>query len=155
MRKNLKILLTSKLTPQFIVPTVLFVQFWFGETLQAWAETGAPAGGGGAAPAPQQPGFGAMLFPFALMFAVVYFLMIRPQQKRMKQQQEMLGGLKSGDEVVTTSGILGTVSGLTDKVVTIEVADNVRIKMLKSQIAQVVKGNIKDLDEGSLARGGR
>ena len=72
-----------------------------------------------------------MLLPFAAMFAVVYFLMIRPQQKKMKEQQDMLGQLKHGDEVVTTSGILGTITGITEKVVTLEIADDVRIKILK------------------------
>ena len=78
--------------------------------------------------------------PFLLMFMVVYFLMIRPQQKKMKEQQEMLTTLKHGDEVITASGMLGTITGITDKVVTLEVADDVKIKMIKSQIAQVVKG---------------
>ena len=89
-----------------------------------------------------------MLFPFALMFGVVYFLMIRPQQKKAKEQQDMLGGLKHGDEILTTSGILGKITGITDKVVTVEVADNVRVKMLKSQVSQIVKGPIKDLEQG-------
>lgn len=105
-----------------------------------------PAGG---APASQTlgqaPGFGSMLFPFAAMFAVVYFLMIRPQQKKVKEQNEMFAQLKQGDEVVTSSGILGTIRGVTDKVITLEIADNVKIKILKSQIAQVVKGQIKDV----------
>jgi preprotein translocase subunit YajC len=98
-----------------------------------------------AAGAPPQPGIGGMLVPFAAMFAVVYFLMIRPQQKKMKEQQEMLTALKHGDEVLTASGILGKVTGITDKVVTLEVADNVRLKMMKSQVTQVIKGQIKDL----------
>jgi preprotein translocase subunit YajC len=102
----------------------------------------APAAGALAAPA---PGMASMLLPFAAMFAVVYFLMIRPQQKKMKEQQAMLGQLKQGDEVITTSGILGTVRGLTEKVVTLEIADDVKIKILKSQVSQVVKGQIKDL----------
>ncbi|OFZ69903.1 MAG: preprotein translocase subunit YajC [Bdellovibrionales bacterium RIFOXYD1_FULL_44_7] len=83
-----------------------------------------------------------MLIPFLLMFAVLYFLMIRPQQKKAKEQQSMLSALKQGDEVITTSGIIGTVAGLTDKVVTLEIADNVKIKILKSQVSQVVKGQI-------------
>lgn len=105
----------------------------------------APASAGGAAGAPGQAGFMATLFPFLLMFVVIYFLMIRPQQKRAKEQQAMLGGLKQGDEILTTSGILGTVHGITEKVVTVEVADNVRVKMLKSQVSQVIKGSIKDV----------
>jgi preprotein translocase subunit YajC len=106
-----------------------------------------PAGsaGSGAAPgAASQPGFASMLMPFAMMFAVVYFLMIRPQQKKLKEQQDMMAGLKQGDEVLTNSGILGKITGIADKLVTVEIADDVRVKMLKSQISQVVQGNIKE-----------
>jgi preprotein translocase subunit YajC len=110
----------------------------------SWADGPAvPAGTPTAAP--QQPGVGSMLVPFAAMFAVVYFLMIRPQQKKMKEQQDMLSALKQGDEVLTSSGILGKVAEITDKIVTLEIANNVRIKMLKSQVSQVIKGQIKDL----------
>ena len=64
----------------------------------------------------------------------------------MKNHQALISSLKQGNEVVTSSGILGTIRGLTEKVITLEVADNVKIKVLKSQIAQVVKGQIKDLE---------
>jgi preprotein translocase subunit YajC len=117
-------------------------------TLALGDEPAVPAGSApadGASAAAQQPGFVGMMLPFILMFAVVYFLMIRPQQKRMKEQQSMLTSLKHGDEIVCTSGLLGKVTGITDKVVTLEVADNVRVKMLKSQVAQVIKGQVKDL----------
>ena len=93
----------------------------------------------------QPPGLGSMLVPFLAMFAVVYFLMIRPQQKKAKEQQAMIGALQHGDEVITTSGILGKVTGITEKVVTVEIADNVRVKMLKSQVSQVLKGQLKDI----------
>jgi preprotein translocase subunit YajC len=104
-----------------------------------------PAGAGvapGGAPADGTPPPSGMmsLLPFAAMFGVIYFLMIRPQQKKLKEQQQMLAELKKGDEILTNSGILGTVSGITEKVVTVEVADNVRVKMLKSQVSQVIKG---------------
>lgn len=108
-----------------------------------------PAGTDGAAGAPGAPGMGSMLLPMVLMFGIVYFLMIRPQQKKMKEQQSMIQALKDGDEVITTSGILGTVAGMTDKVVTVEVASNVKIKMLKSQISQVVKGHLNDLESAT------
>lgn len=103
------------------------------------ATAGAPAAAGGS------PGLSGMLLPFLLMFGVIYFLMIRPQQKKLREQQQMLSALKHGDEVVTSSGILGKVTGIAEKVVTVEIADNVRVKMLKSQISQVVKGQIKDI----------
>jgi preprotein translocase subunit YajC len=120
--------------------------FYLGNLTQALAEgPAAPAAGSGAPGAPNQPSFLGSLFPLAAMFGVVYFLMIRPQQKKMKEQQALISSLKHGDEVLTQSGILGKITGITDKVVTVEVADNVRVKMMKSQVSQVIKGQIKDL----------
>lgn len=89
------------------------------------------------------------ILPFVAMFGVMYFLIIRPQQKKQKEQQSMLSALKQGDDVVTASGILGRVTGLTDKVVTLEIDDKVRVKMLKSQVVQVLKGQdaLKELKE--------
>ena len=108
----------------------------------AWADNTAVLAGSATAPSAPAAGSSAMLaqvVPFALMFAVIYFLMIRPQQKKMKDQQNMLSNLKVGDEVLTASGILGKIAEITDKIVAVEVADRVRVKMLKSQITQVVK----------------
>jgi len=99
----------------------------------------ATAAGGAAA---QQPGFMGMVLPFVLMFGVLYFLMIRPQQKKMKEHQRLLSEIKKGDEVLTNSGFLGKVTGMTEKVVTLELATNVRVKMMKSQVSQVVKGQV-------------
>jgi preprotein translocase subunit YajC len=106
---------------------------------------GVPAGVPTAAGTPPPPGILGMAMPFVMIFGVMYFLMIRPQQKKMKEQMQMLTALKQGDEVVTTSGMLGTVTGITEKVVTLEVDKDVRVKMLKSQVSQVVKGQVKDL----------
>jgi preprotein translocase subunit YajC len=75
---------------------------------------------------------------------VFYFLLIRPQQKRMKEQQAMLSRLASGDEVVTTGGILGRIIEVNDTFVTLEIADGVRIKVQKAQITQLMpKGTLK------------
>jgi preprotein translocase subunit YajC len=100
-----------------------------------------------AAPAAAAPGpsMAGMMMPFLLMFGVIWLMILRPQQKRMRDQQDTLKALQKGDEVLTASGILGTITGITEKVVTLEIADNVRVKMLKSQISQVIKGQIKDL----------
>jgi preprotein translocase subunit YajC len=114
---------------------------------RAWADQ--PATSGAAAPAPGAPpatSMAGMLMPFALMFGVIWLMVLRPQQKRMREQGDMLKQLKHGDEVLTSSGILGKITGITEKVVTLEVADNVRVKMLKSQVTQVVKGQIKELN---------
>ena len=98
----------------------------------AFAQGVKPAGPGG--------GLLEMLMPLALMFLVFYFLLIRPQQKRTKQHQEVLKNLKRGDEVVTASGIHGTIEGLTDAVLTLEISNNVKIKVDRHQVARVVKG---------------
>ena len=85
------------------------------------------------------------IVPFILIFVVMYFLMIRPQSKKMKEHQTLMSSLKDGDEVVTSSGILGSIQGMSDKVVTLEVAKNVQIKVLRSQVNQVVKGPIQEI----------
>lgn len=89
-----------------------------------------------------QPSLMGMAMPFLVMLAVMYFLMIRPQQKKAKEHQTMMSELKTGDEVVTSSGIIGTIAGMTEKVVTLEVSKNVQLKVLKNQVNQVVKGSI-------------
>lgn len=106
------------------------------------ATTGATAAQPGA---PQPPGLLGMAMPLLIMFGVLYFLMIRPQQKKVKEHQKLISALAHGDDVVTTSGMLGKITGIADRVVTIEVADNVKVKFLKSQVSQVVKGSIKEL----------
>jgi len=77
--------------------------------------------------------------PFILIFGVFYFLMIRPQKKKFEEEQNFLKSIKSGDEVYTKAGLIGTISGQTDKVVTLEVADGVKMKVLKGQIAGSTK----------------
>ncbi len=99
--------------------------FILSQNLFAQATGGAPAGA-------QNP---LMQFlPLVLIFVVFYFLMLRPQQKKLKEEQEMLSKLNKGDEVFTKSGILGTVHGLTEKVVTLDTGDGNKIKLLRSQI---------------------
>ena len=103
----------------------------FADTANTAVATGAPAA----------PSTVSMLLPFALMFVVFYFLLIRPQQKKMKDHEKMVQGLQKGEEVVTNSGIIGKIHGMTDKVVTLEVDNNVRIKVLKSQVASVIRND--------------
>lgn len=92
---------------------------------------------------PAQPSLMAMLMPFGLMFLVFYFLMIRPQQKKMKEQENLINSIQKGEEIVTQSGIFGKVTEVADKIVTLEIANNVRIKILKTQIATVLRGEQK------------
>ncbi len=77
----------------------------------------------------------AQFVPLILIFIVFYFLLIRPQQKKAKEHQNYLSNLKKGDRVITGGGIHGQITGLTDTVVTLEVAENVRIKVSRSAIA--------------------
>ena len=80
------------------------------------------------------------ILPFILIFIIMYFLVIRPQQKKSKAHQEMLNKLKKNDEVMTSGGIYGKVISLADNVVTLEVAPNVRIRVHRPQISVVVTG---------------
>ncbi|MBU1240065.1 preprotein translocase subunit YajC [Myxococcota bacterium] len=71
----------------------------------------------------------------AVMFVVFYFFLIRPQQKRQKAHQVMLNALGKGDSVITTGGLLGTIVSLTDRYATVEVADKIRVRVLRSHIS--------------------
>lgn len=93
------------------------------------SQQGGPAGGCG-------PGGGLnFIIMMVAMFAIFYFLLIRPQQKKAKQHQEMLKAIKKGDRVVTNGGIMGTVTGTAEKFLTIEVAEKVRVRVMRSHVA--------------------
>ena len=96
----------------------------------------------GAAPAAPSM-MSTLLFPIILI-AIMYFLMIRPQMKRQKEHRAMLDKLSKGDEVITNGGIAGTVAEIGENFITIEVADNVRIRVQKGAIGNVLpKGTLK------------
>lgn len=73
------------------------------------------------------------------VFAIFYFLLIRPQQKKQKELREMIGNLQHGDVVITNGGLHGKITALTDQVVTLEIADNTRVKVARNAIAGVVQ----------------
>ncbi len=81
----------------------------------------------------------ASLVPLLLMFVIFYFLLIRPQQKQARKHQDFIRNLKPGDRVVTSGGMHGIVRGLTDTTVTLEIADNVRIKVTRSSVSGSVQ----------------
>ena len=84
------------------------------------------------------------LLPLALIFVVFYFLLIRPQTRRAKEHREMVAKLATGDEVVTTGGILGRISEVGDTFVTLEVASGVAIRVQRIQVTQLMpKGTFK------------
>lgn len=81
----------------------------------------------------------AQFLPLILIFAIMYFLLIRPQQKKLKDHQKMVEALRRGDQVVTQGGLIGKVSKVKDdNEIEVELADNVRVRVVKSTIAQVL-----------------
>jgi preprotein translocase subunit YajC len=98
------------------------------------------------APSAGAEGQGGGLGPFIPLIAMVvifYFLLIRPQQKKAKKHQEMIDSLKRDDMVVTTGGVHGKITGLTDTIITLEIAPNVKVKVSRGNIAGVSVAHIK------------
>ena len=91
----------------------------------------APAGGAGSGIA----GF----VPFIFIFVIMYFVLLRPQMKRQKEQARLVAALKTGDRVVTSAGIHGLISNVKETTVIVKVADNVKIEMEKSAVTNVLK----------------
>jgi len=114
--------------------------------------TGIAYAQGGAAP-PAGGGLAGFL-PLILIFVVFYFLLIRPQQKKAKEHQEFLGNLKKGDSVVTSGGIHGRITGLTDTIVTLEVAEGVRIKVSRPSVLSSASDATKQAESLEKPSGG-
>lgn len=86
----------------------------------------------------------SMIIMMIVLFGVMYFMMIRPQMKRQKEHRQLLSGLSKGDEVVTNGGIAGRVDDVGETFITVEIAPNVKIKLQKSAVQQVLpKGTLK------------
>ena len=102
----------------------------------AFAMGGAPGGAGGAG-----GGMAAFqqIIPLVFMFAIFYFLLIRPQQKKAKEHKALLEAMKKGDNVITAGGVHGKVTAVENELVTLEIANNVNIKITKSYIAAIKK----------------
>ena len=100
----------------------------------AYAQSGAAGGG-----------FESMIL-ILLMFGVLYFMMIRPQMKRAKEQKAMIEALQKGDEVITAGGLLGRITRLSEGYITLEIANNVEVQVQRPAISLVLpKGTIKNL----------
>ncbi len=98
------------------------------------------------APNPSDPQ-GSMistLIMFALIIAIFYFMIIRPQSKQRKDREKMLGAVKKGDKVVTAGGIHGSVAGADEKTLLVEIADNVKVKMDRTAITAVLREGESD-----------
>ena len=92
-----------------------------------------------AAAGAEQPSTLGMFLPFILIFVVMYFLVLRPQKKQQKEAQEMRASLKKGDEVVTLGGIYGTVKGVNDESLQIEIAKGVIVNVAKNSVSAQMK----------------
>ena len=100
---------------------------------------GAPGGGGLGSGA--DPSFFVMM---AVLFAIFYFLIIRPQQKKQKELKEMLANLNYGDLILTSGGLQGKITGLTDTLITMEVADKVRVKVSRNFVVSILQKAAKE-----------
>jgi len=100
-------------------------------SILAQAPTAAPSLGSG---------IGAFV-PFIFIFVIMYFVLLRPQMRRQKDQQRLVSSLKTGDRVVTSAGIHGLISNVKDTTVIVKVADNVKIEMEKSAVTTVFKSD--------------
>jgi preprotein translocase subunit YajC len=95
-----------------------------------------------ATPNPQQQGMVGSLIPFVLIILVFYFLMFRPQQKQEAKKRSLLASLKKGDKVVTSGGIMGVLHKIVnEKEISLEISENVRIRILKSSVMEVLEKN--------------
>lgn len=84
-------------------------------------------------------GFASTIIMFALIILIFYFMILRPQKKRQKEREQMLSSVKKGDKVVTIGGVHGTVVGVEEKTLLIQVADNVKLKFERSAISTITK----------------
>jgi preprotein translocase subunit YajC len=104
-----------------------------------------PAGGQGGGAG----GALGMLMPMLIIFAIFYFMLIRPQQRKEKERQKMIADAKTGDRVIFGGGILGTISNVKDNLFVVKVADNVKIEVLRGSVSRVLdKGEKPAKDEG-------
>ena len=101
-----------------------------------------------AAGAPEGPAaFFVSMFPLVLIFAIFYFLMIRPQAKKLKAHQAELMAIKKGDDIITGGGVRGRVTKVTDDEAEVEIAPSVRVRVIKSTISTVVKPKTKPAND--------
>jgi preprotein translocase subunit YajC len=104
------------------------------------AQAAAPAGPGG--------GIGGMLLPMVVIFAIMYFMMIRPQQRKEKERKAMITDLKTGARVIFGGGIIGTISNVKETTFVIKIADNTKIEVLRAAVSRAVdKGEKIEEDE--------
>jgi preprotein translocase subunit YajC len=91
--------------------------------------------------------FFVQIFPLLLIFVIFYVLMIRPQQKRVKEHQQQINAVKKGDEVITGGGIRGKVTKVTDDEAEVEIAQGIRVRVVKGTLSQVLTKNAKPAND--------
>jgi preprotein translocase subunit YajC len=96
------------------------------------------------------PGW-APLLPFILVFVIFYLILIRPQKKQQQEHQKLMESLKSGDQILMSNGIYGTIVDAKEKSLTVKIADNVKIKVLRSAVSQLVNGDEKKAEKQAAA----
>lgn len=110
------------------------MSFFISDAMAEGAANGAQAG---------SP-MGSLLF-MVVIFAVFYFMLIRPQSKRAKEHKKMTENLQKGDEVITNGGVLGKITGITDEYLTVQIAENVEVKIQRGAVATLLpKGTVKE-----------
>lgn len=104
--------------------------------------------GQGGAGGQGQGGFGAFV-PLILMFVIFYFLLIRPQQKKTKEHRQMIESLKKGDRIVTSGGLHGRITGITESTLTVEIADKVRVKINRGNVSALFQQTAQPKEDKS------
>ena len=102
----------------------------------------APSGSGGGT-----AGFLIQMFPLLAIFVIFYLIVMRPQQQRVKEHRDAISAVKKGDDVITGGGIRGRVTKVTDDEAEVEIAQGVKVRVLKSTISQVVRPNAKPAND--------
>jgi preprotein translocase subunit YajC len=104
----------------------------------AYAQTPGGAAPGGATGGPEML---ISFIPFIFIFVLFYFLLVRPQQQKAKQRKAMIDNLKKGDRVTTTGGLIGTVTNFSADMLTLQIADGVRVKVVRSYVQEMYTGD--------------
>jgi preprotein translocase subunit YajC len=96
------------------------------------------------AAAPQNGNPVMQFLPLVVVFVIFYFLMLRPQKKKFEEEQNMISKLQKGDEIFTKSGLIGTIYGMNEKIITLEASEGVKIKVLRTQIGGLLSSVIEE-----------
>ena len=104
------------------------------------SQAAAPAGLGGG-------GIGGMILPMVVIFAIMYFMMIRPQQRKEKERKAMIGELKTGARVIFGGGVIGTIANVKESTFMIKIADNTKVEVLKGAVSRAMEKGEKASEE--------